>query len=215
MSLVMPQVIRRLEASHPAVEIRLRDVLSSQLEGLVARGEAEIGIGPLPAGSALGFERLKRDDFVVAVPRRHALADRREIALTDIVGWPIVANSRDANARQIVDRALQRLRRSVMPRFELIHYFSVGRFVEAGLGITVLPRMAFDALGNDRLVALDIRTPRLWRDIGLIRRREYRPSPAAAAFLDVVRRTLQPPALAARGLREVRQAASSASHRSP
>lgn len=193
MSLVMPQVIRHLEARHPSVEIRLRDVLSSQLDGLVARGEAEIGIGPLPAGSALAFERLKRDDFVVAVPRRHPLAARREIALADIIRWPIIANSRDANARQTVDRALQRLRKPVTPRFELIHYFSVGRFVAAGLGITVLPRMAFDALANDRIVALDIRAPRLWRDIGLIRRREYRPSPAASAFIETLRRAMEIP----------------------
>ena len=58
MSLVMPQVIRRLEASHPSVDIRLRDVLSSQLDGLVARGEAEIGIHAGSAVSVGAFQLL-------------------------------------------------------------------------------------------------------------------------------------------------------------
>lgn len=191
MSLFMPRVIRMLEESYPSLETRLRDAISSQLDALVRSGEAEIGIGPRHEGSGLAFERLRRDDFVVVVPRMHPLAKRREVGLAEISSYPIVANSRDTNARQIVDRALHRLRQRVAPRFELIHYFSVGRFVEAGLGVTVLPRMAFEALTNDRLVALEIHSPRLSRDIGLISRHEYRPSPAATAFIRVLRGALE------------------------
>jgi DNA-binding transcriptional LysR family regulator len=89
-----------------------------------------------------------------------------------------------------MDRALQRLHSAVTPRFELTTYFSIGRFVEAGLGVTVLPRMAFDNLANKQLVSIRMRAPRLWRDIGLIWRREYRPSPAAAAFISVLQQAI-------------------------
>lgn len=190
MSHVMPRVVRALEARHPAIEVRLRDVMSRELDGVVGRGEAEIGIGPRHAGSALAFERLKRDDFVAVVPRQHPLAARRRIALADLAAWPIIANSRDTNARQIIDRALQRLSQPVTPRFELIHYFTVGRFVEAGLGVTVLPRMACEAIASDRLVVLELTTPRLAREIGLMSRRGYRPAPAAAVFIAALRRAL-------------------------
>lgn len=191
MSLIMPRVIRTLEVRYPSIEARLRDAISSQLDALVRGGEAEIGIGPRRAGSGLAFDRLQRDDFVAVVPRDHPLAKLHEVGLVELVSYPLIANSRDTNARQMINQALQRLRRSVTPRFELIHYSSIGRFVEAGLGVTVLPHTAFDALANERLAAVEIRAPRLSRDIGLIWRREYRPSPAASAFIKVLRSTIE------------------------
>ena len=52
---LLAHLLRRLEASHPSVEIRLRDVLSSQLDGLVARGEVVVVEGAyevsVPAGA--------------------------------------------------------------------------------------------------------------------------------------------------------------------
>lgn len=190
MSSLMPRVIRAMEISHPMVEVRLRDVVSSQLDGLVARGEAEIGIGPRRAGSELAFHKLRRDEFVAVMARDHPLAKRREVRLAELAAYPVIANSRDTNAGQMIDQALRRLPRPVRPRFELIHYVSVERFVEAGLGVAVLPRTALDALASERIVALDLRGPRLSRDIGLMWRKGYRPSPAGAAFIEVLRREI-------------------------
>jgi LysR family carnitine catabolism transcriptional activator len=88
MSLMMPRVIEALATDRPAIEVRLRDVTSNELDGLVARGEAELGIGPPGAGSSLAFKRLRRDDFVAVVPRQHPLAGRREIELAELIAYP-------------------------------------------------------------------------------------------------------------------------------
>jgi LysR family carnitine catabolism transcriptional activator len=186
MSLLMPRVVEALAAERPSIEVRLRDATSSALHGLVAGGEAELGIGPPATGSRLKFRRLRRDEFVAVVPRQHALAGRLEVTLAEVIQYPIIANSRPTSARHILDDALQRLHSAVTPRFELTHYDAIGRFVEAGLGVAVLPRTAFDNLATRHLVAIGLRSPRLWRDIGLMWRREYRPSPAATAFISVL-----------------------------
>jgi LysR family transcriptional regulator, carnitine catabolism transcriptional activator len=188
MASLMPRVIQRLDRDFPAVEIEIRDVLSGQVEQMVAHGEADYGIGPRPGrAGTLAFTLIERDHFVAAVPRGHALAARKRIELDELARFPMLTVTRDANARHILDQALQRLRHPVKPRFELVHHFSVGRLIEAGLGLTVLPRSAVPSLGNSRIVTLELRSPRVFRDIGVLSRRGYQPSPAAQAFMAVMR----------------------------
>jgi DNA-binding transcriptional LysR family regulator len=187
MSRLVPAVIRRIEQEYPAVEVAILDVLSGQVEQLVERGDADFGIGPRPPSAALAFLKLMRDDFVVAVGRQHPLAGRREIHLDELAAHAIVTVTRDANARQILERALQRQRRPIRPRFELVHHFSVGQMVEAGFGATVLPRTAVPSLTSDRIVTVEIRSPRIFRDIGLLSRHKYQPSPSAQAFISVLK----------------------------
>lgn len=187
LTVVIPRVLARLDSSHPAVEVRLLDVLSRQVDPLLLRGDVDIGIGPRFESTETVFERLKREDFVAAVPRDNPLAERHEVSLTELARYPFIANARAANARKFVDRAFERANLTLRPRFEFVHYFSIGRFVEAGLGVTILPRLAFPGLASDGIVAVEIRSPRMWRDLGLTRRKEYQPSPAAKAFIAALR----------------------------
>ncbi len=191
MASIVPQAVRSVAAEFPAIEIEIRDVLSGQLEQLVDRGEADIGVGPQPPSRTLAFTRLIRDHFVAAVPAGHALAGRRTVDLEELLKQPLVATNTDANARSILDRTLQRLRRPVMPRFELIHHFSVGRLVAAGLGVAILPGMAVPTLGAEGIRIVEIKSPRIFRDIGIVSRPNYRPSPAARAFLAVLDRVIK------------------------
>jgi DNA-binding transcriptional LysR family regulator len=187
MASVMPSVITRLDRDYPAVEVDIRDVLSGQVEAMVAQGDADYGIGPRPLTGTLAFAQIERDYFVAAVPRNHVLAGRKWIEFNELANFPILTMTRDANARHIFDRATQRLRHPIKPRFELVHYFSVGRLVEAGVGLTVLPRSAIPNLASDRIVTVEIRSPRIFRDIGVLSRRGHRASPAALAFMTVLR----------------------------
>ena len=186
MSHLIPTILRRIAQSHPAVEVTILDVMSAQVEQLVSHGEADFGIGPRPSSAVLAFTKMEQDDFVVAVPQGHPLAGAEAVGLEDIAAYPFIAVSRDANARQIIDRALLRLRRPITPRFELVHHFSVGRLIEAGLGVSVLPRSAVPSLASDRIVTVNLRSKRVYRDIGLIVRRNYQPSPSAQAFLSLL-----------------------------
>jgi LysR family transcriptional regulator, carnitine catabolism transcriptional activator len=187
---VVPNVVRRIVKEFPAVEVEILDVLSGQVEQLVARGDADFGIGPRPVSADLSFSKLERDYFVAAMSRDHPLAGRDAIDLDELAAHPIVTMTRDANARQIFDRAIQRLRRPIKPRFELVHHFSVGRFVEAGLGVTVLPRTAIPSLASHKIVTVEIRSPRMFRDIGLVSRRKYQPSPSAQVFMNILKTQL-------------------------
>jgi DNA-binding transcriptional LysR family regulator len=59
--------------------------------------------------------------------------------------------------------------------------------VEAGLGVTLLPRSAVGTLSSARIVTVELKSPRIFRELGLITRREYQFSPAAQAFVTVLK----------------------------
>jgi LysR family transcriptional regulator, carnitine catabolism transcriptional activator len=186
MANVVPQLVRCLADSFPAVQIEIRDVLSKEVELLVDRGDADFGIGPQPKSPALSFNKLMRDYFVAAMPLGHALAGRRSIDVEDLMKYPLVAMASDTNARSILDQATQRLRRPFNPRFELVHNFSVGRLVASGVGVAIVPRTAMPILGAGGLKIAEIKSPRIFRELGVMTRPNYRLSPSAQAVMRVL-----------------------------
>ena len=187
MAMVVPTVIKRVKELYPALEIEIRDVLSAQLDALITSGEADFGIGPRPSGTQVTFTRLDRDDFVAAVPQDHPLAGREAISVKELAEYPIITTTRNTNAREVLERALHELHQTVQPAFELVHHLSVGKMVEAGLGVTLLPRSAVGSMSSARIVTVELKAPRIFRELGLITRREYQFSPAAQAFVTVLK----------------------------
>jgi LysR family carnitine catabolism transcriptional activator len=187
MASVVPKVIQRINQLHPGLEIEIWDVLSGQLDQLIARGEADLALGPRPTGANLSFATLERDPFVAAVPIGHPLATRETITFRELTAYPIIATARNTNGRRVMDRALEQVHSTLRPHFELVHYFSVGKMLEAGLGVTMLPRSAVPNLASQSIVTVELRSPRIFRDLGVITRREYQFSPAAQAFVSVLK----------------------------
>jgi len=192
MANVVPKVVQRLNQLHPGLEIEIWDVLSGQIDQLIARGEADLAIGPRPTGANLSFSQLERDYFVAAVPIGHPLAERDTITVRELLAHPLIVTSRNTSGRLVLDRAISQLHLTLRPQFELVHHFSVGKMVEAGLGVTMLPRSAVPSLASTSIVTVEIKSPRIYRDLGVITRREYQFSPAAQAFVTVLKTFFAP-----------------------
>jgi DNA-binding transcriptional LysR family regulator len=186
MASLVPRIVRRIKGDHPALAVEIRDGLSGEVLQLVARGDADFGIGPRPMASDLAFEHLQRDHYVVALPEGHLLSGRVAVSLDELQGIPLVAMRHHSNARQVLERTIQERGQPMLrPSFEVHHLFSIGRMVEAGLGIAVLPQSAIPLIAGAKIVTVAIRSPRIFRDIGFITRREYQYSPAARTFVAI------------------------------
>jgi LysR family transcriptional regulator, carnitine catabolism transcriptional activator len=194
MASVVPNVIQRVNQLHPGLEIEIWDVLSGQLDQLIARGEADLAIGPRPTGENLSFIHLERDYFVAALPQGHPLAGRGTITFRELANYPLILTPRHTNGRRVLDRAIDQLNLTLRPQFELVHHLSVGKMVEAGFGVTVLPRSAVPILASRSIVTIDIKSPRIYRDLGVVKRREYQFSPGAQAFVSVLKTFFTAPA---------------------
>ena len=70
--------------------------------------------------------------------------------------------------------------------YEVTHLSTSLGLVEAGLGISVLPRMATPQGDHPILVTRPIVSPEISRSIGVVRRRGGSISPAAATFMNML-----------------------------
>jgi DNA-binding transcriptional LysR family regulator len=188
---------------NPGLFVEFREAHSRPLLDLLARGELDLalvhlgrGEGPPepvpgPEDAPLEIERVYEEPLVLAVGPRHRLAGRREVRWRDLSNEEFVSYGPGAMLRDLVaSRAGQAGVRLRTP-FSAENLGTVRALVSAGLGVTVLPRVALTLPGPPvrgiRLVA-----PRVVRVVALARNTRRYESPAARLFTDFLRAELRP-----------------------
>ena len=190
----LPSVIARFSEQYPNIRFRILDLSANDGLEAVARGEVEFGINLLGGSDAeLTFEPLLEDPFVLACRRDHVLADRPALAWADLEGHPLVTVSRASGNRAILDSALVKVGVRLDWSFEVTHLSTSLGLVEAGLGISVLPRLATPGQDHPTIATRAIRDPEISRTIGVVRRRGVRLAPAAERFLEMLLGTWRGP----------------------
>ena len=190
----LPSVIARFNEQYPNIRFRILDLSANEGLESVARGEVEFGINLLGASEPeLIFESLIDDPFVLACRRDHPLAQRDVLAWSDLEEQPLVAVSRTSGNRIILDAALVRAGVSLSWSYEVTHLSTSLGLVEAGLGISVLPKLATPQGDHPIIITRPIRNPEVSRTIGVVRRRGGRLAPAAERFLEMLLGTWKDP----------------------
>jgi DNA-binding transcriptional LysR family regulator len=187
-----PRIIREFKRHHPGVRVEMTDDTTVAMERRILSGEVEFGIGGSPRWTdELEFAPILEDPFVVMCRKDHALARFSRVSIDRVLKYPIVSLGKGSNVRNTLAAYFTKAERRFEPEYELIHHYSIGALVEAGLGITLLPSMACDMIRTSsalRLVALDDR--KFTRAVGLITRRGQSLSPAAHRFYMLAAKTM-------------------------
>ncbi|MDP2640832.1 MAG: LysR substrate-binding domain-containing protein, partial [Betaproteobacteria bacterium] len=131
------------------------------------------------------FKSILRDPFVCVCPHNHVLASRREVRLAELVGFPFLIFA-SGNVRTILQKAFEKKGVPLRPAYEVVHHYTLGGMVEAGLGITALPSIAISMLNRSLLRTVRIVDPEITREVGVLHRRDQLPTPAVDAFLSVL-----------------------------
>ncbi len=184
----LPRVIRRFHSIHPHIRIRILDLSASEGLRSVANGESEFGISMLgSADPELTFSPLMEDPFVLACHKDHPLAGSSTIGWRDLADFPLIGVSRHSGNRIILDNALAHLGLQLNWFYEVNHLSTSLGLVEAGIGISVLPRLATPQGDHPIIVTRTIIDPLVTRTMGIVERRNGRLSPAAGKFRDILR----------------------------
>jgi DNA-binding transcriptional LysR family regulator len=183
----LPLVIRQFQELHPRIRIRILDLSAGEGLKSVANGECEFGISMLGSSDPdLTFAPLMNDPFVLACHRSHPLAEARSLRWTDLAEFPLIGVSRNSGNRTILDSALSNLGVRLNWFYEVNHLSTSLGLVEAGIGISVLPRLATPQEGHPNIVTIPITDPVVSRTIGIVERHRGRLSPAAMRFRDIL-----------------------------
>lgn len=153
----LPDVIRRFTKQFPRVRLGLRQGTPAEVMQLVLSGNADISIAaetvdPVPGMVMLPCCKLPR---IVLTPARHPLLREKQLTLEKLAEHPLITYDFSFIARSKIVRAFEA--KGLTPNVVLnaIDADVIKTYVEFGLGVAVLPSMAFDAKRDKRLRAID------------------------------------------------------------
>lgn len=154
---VLRRVIRDFIRRHPEVRLVLRQGSPSQTARLVAAGEADIGVSSAPPESVhdlvmLPCYELERS---VITRRGHPLLREKRLTLKSIARHPIITFDQSFVGGSAVLRAFEAAK--IQPNIVLtaIDADVIKTYVELGLGIAILPSIAYEPARDRNLRAID------------------------------------------------------------
>jgi DNA-binding transcriptional LysR family regulator len=154
----------------------------------------ELGVvGAAPRHRGVTYERLFRDEVVLAVPTGHRFAGKT-VSLDDLRSEPLVLMQEGAGVRQVIEDELRsagaRLREFDV-QLELGLQESVRSAVAAGHGVTFISRTGIESdLAAGALAVARVRGLEPVREIVVARAAGRTETRAARAFLDYARTRL-------------------------
>jgi DNA-binding transcriptional LysR family regulator len=136
----LPEALSAFLAAHPQVSVELEERLSDEIVGQIAEGVADIGIvaGTVDTGALTTFP-FRKDRFVLAVARGHALAKRSEIAFADVLEQNFVGLDRSSAIQRFLSDKATRIGKPLRLRIQLRSFDAVCRMVESNVGIGIVP----------------------------------------------------------------------------
>lgn len=190
---VIPKTFARFKETYPLVQISIYRNFSHKIMQKVQEGAVDMGIVTLPQQAPnMEVIPLFKDEMQVVVPKSHPLAKNKSVTLEEFSNYPLVV-PKTGRTRVLLDRLLRDFRGHVQISMELASVETIKKFVGAGLGISLVSRayaQAEVAAGLLKLIPLE--GQKLYRELGLIYRRDRYLSLPAKVFIDVVRQTTDP-----------------------
>lgn len=190
---LMSRAILQCARKYPALEVEIRDDVATQVLQAVRSGEADFALTVEPArlDDNLLFEPCMEDPFFFVCRRDHRLADRASVAWTELENEHLIALSTTSGMHRIVHGELLRSHVNASKTTPVSHLSTVHGMLETGFGASVLPAMALPVAEHPLLVSVPLVEPELHRTLGICRRSDRSPSPAAQGMIEVLHTVLE------------------------
>jgi DNA-binding transcriptional LysR family regulator len=186
-SLVAP-VLRRYQEGYPGVRLLVEEGGSQDLVRELARGELDLALIVLPehgTDPALRAEPILRESLVAASSTTlPPPTEAAELRLSELREQPLVMFRTGYDLRDVTLEACRRAGFEPSFAIEGGEMDAVLGFVEAGLGVALVPSMVLS--GRPRLRATPLEPPGVQRTIALAHRHDVTPTHAARALRDVL-----------------------------
>ncbi|MGH8203436.1 MAG: LysR substrate-binding domain-containing protein [Steroidobacteraceae bacterium] len=187
---LLPRVAPRVAKALPGLQLMLHEYQTAPLVERTLSGELDLAILALPADTrGLVTRSLFAEAFLVAMPEGHRLAAKKRVKASDLNGEKLLLLEEGHCLR---DQALEVCEHAGTEEqdFRATSLETLRQMVAAGLGITLLPRLAAEGpFASARGLAVrPFSPPAPNRVIGAARRRSTSRGAAIAAICDIVAR---------------------------
>ncbi len=161
---ILPRILAAYRKNYPAVEVTLAISTSANIEAKVLANKLDVGLITREVRHPkLLARRFMTDDLVVIVPADHKWSGQRRVRAQDLLGETVILAARGAGARTVVEGRLRAKGIVLENVLDFVNAEGVKHAVEAGLGISVQPRIIVQREISDgslkalRLADLDAR----------------------------------------------------------
>ena len=170
-AVVLPPYIKRLRERYPAIRLRVRSCPVSEGTKLLRDGEVELALGAEDrfAGRVLEYREIVAYDLVLITAPDHPLAGRERVTLKEVAAWPAIVPPVGTESRQFGESVARQLGVDVNAAIEVGGWGVIKRYVETGLGISVVPSICIHE--TDRLTVIPLSEYFETRSYGVYTRR--------------------------------------------
>ncbi|MGH8130246.1 MAG: LysR substrate-binding domain-containing protein [Steroidobacteraceae bacterium] len=188
---LLPRVAPRIARALPKLQLMLHEYQTAPLIEHTVQGELDLAILALPADTkGLVTRSLFAEAFLVAMPAKHRLAAQKRVRSSDLADEKLLLLEEGHCLR---DQALEVCKQAgtVEQDFRATSLETLRQMVAAGLGITLLPRLAAEGpFASARgLVVRPFSPPAPNRVIGAAWRRSTSRAEVISAVCDIIART--------------------------
>ncbi len=179
----LPEALLRLRQQAPAVEVKLMPGVSLDLLSQLDAGELDVAIlikPPFELPKELHLQVLQIEPFVLITPLDMPLQD----PLSLLAEQPHVRYDRSSFGGRQVTRFLREQRIEVPVALELDELDAIVKFVESGLGISLIPRAGLWLEREARVRVIELGALTFHREVVLLMRRNQRDQPLYTLFIE-------------------------------
>lgn len=146
----LPESMGRFLMDNPYVDVRIDEVLSTEVVKRVAERRADIGIFAASVASEhLELFPFRNDWLVLVMAKSHPLSVHTQLSFEQVIGEDFIALDKQAAIQSFLEEQAQRLGKSMHVRVEARSFDAVCRFAQHGFGIGVVPQSALAQFKND------------------------------------------------------------------
>ncbi|HEY8715656.1 MAG TPA: LysR family transcriptional regulator [Candidatus Acidoferrum sp.] len=197
---LLPDIFAEFQRRYPLVHISIYRNFSHKILQRIEDGTIDVGIVTLPIKAMnTKVHHIYRDRLRFMVSTRNPLASRSKITLEEVAAQPLIF-PRTGFTRQVLDKLFRPYRSRLRITMELPSIGMIKRFVAADAGVSFISEsFASDQVKAGEVKLLTVEGVDLWRELGLVYRRDRSLPRAAQSLISIIRehRKLPEPSAAA------------------
>lgn len=169
---LLPPLLQQLREEHPLLRVGVTTGNTLDVVRAVEENRLDIGLVTLPAsGRALEVMPLLDEEFVLIISQ----VQDEEIALFTpqiLHALPLIAFESGSGTRDLIDGWFNTCDLEVCPVMQLGSIEAIKRMVRAGLGYSIVPRMAVENVVDREGLCVRSLNPILHRQLGIVMRQD-------------------------------------------
>ena len=185
---LLPDMFAEFQRRYPLVQVSIYRNFSHKILQRVEEGSVDVGIVTLPVKSpTLKVHHIYKDRLRFMVSAQNPLASRSRVTLAEVAAQPLIF-PRMGYTRQVLDKLFRPYRSRIHVTMELPSIGMIKRFVGADVGVSFISEsFARDQVKAGEVKLLSVEDVDLWRELGLVYRRDRSLPRAAQALIGLIR----------------------------